>query len=147
MIFQYEHCWPIIIHKSAIIVSLCKYFSDCFFDNTVYYATNTDTRDLNVPHRHKLRSTHDCQRLCQNWRHPTCRFWSFEKTRGYCFLKENNGAKPWDPEEFAGNNINYASGTSGCRNVVSWKHLNSIILRLFIEILLQRRITQGTRGK
>ena len=91
---------------------------ECFRDNTAYYGHN-----INNPATTRTRNTIECQQRCQDWTGGgRCRFWSFDKEFGRCYIKRSMEGQEYAVaaygEVFVGNNDKYASGSRECTTVV-----------------------------
>ena len=91
---------------------------ECFRDNTAYYGHN-----INNPATTRTRNTIECQQRCQDWNGGgRCRFWSFDKEFGRCYIKRSMEGQEYAVaaygEVFVGNNDKYASGSRECPTVV-----------------------------
>ena len=91
---------------------------NCFVDNTAYYGHN-----LNDFRNTRVQNTIQCQQRCQDWNGGgRCRYWSFDKIFGKCYIKRSMEGEEYAVSQYGdvheNNNFNYASGSRECPTVV-----------------------------
>ena len=86
----------------------------CLDDNTAYYGNNIENQDYG-----QIGSSSHCQQRCQSM--SECKFWTWTKATGKCYLKTSKDGETWTIEDYGtnhvGNSDKYVSGSKNCTHV------------------------------
>ena len=86
----------------------------CLDDNTAYYGNNIEPQDYQ-----QTGSSSRCQQRCQS--RSECKFWTWTKATGKCYLKTSKAGEPKYEEDYGpnhvGNSDEYVSGSKNCTHV------------------------------